>query len=199
MTPRELEAEITRLLKSGLDDRSLRNELDGLAEKEPAFAGFTWFWGPILYLRNRTLFRPFILSRFSRWMLLPKRKVQVITYRKHADRLDPWFEEADRIDDVELFRKLYEWKLDGIFSWRKRLPRSQQICGELRRRFSKATTLTQRQVVLRKFDLWFTMDEETAVALYNAEPNAAGPWIRRRSGSSGGSACGGHIRAGPSS
>ena len=97
MTPRELEAEITRLLKSGMDDRSLRNELDALAEKEPAFPGFTWFWGPILYRRNRTLFRPFILSRFSRWMLLPKRKAEVIHYRKQADRLgfrsgisEPW-------------------------------------------------------------------------------------------------------------
>jgi hypothetical protein len=179
MTPRELEAEITRLLKSGVDDRSLRNELDTLAAKEPAFPGFTWFWGPILYLRNRTLFRPFIMSRFSRWMLLPKRKVDVIGYRKHADRLDPWLEEADRIDDVELFRKLYEWKLDGLYSWRKRGLRSEEICGELRRRFANATTLTQRQVVLRKFELWFTLDEETAVALYKTEPNAAGPFILR--------------------
>jgi hypothetical protein len=179
MTPRELEAEITRLLKSGLDDRSLRNELDTLAEKEPSFPGFTWFWGPILYLRNRTLFRPFIMSRFSRWMLLPKRKVQVIGYRKHADRLDPWLEEADRSDDVELFRRLYEWKLDGLYSWRKRGLRSEEICSELRRRFAKATTLTQRQVVLRKFDLWFLLDEATAVALYQTEPNAAGPFILR--------------------
>jgi hypothetical protein len=34
---RELEAEITRLLKSGLEDRSLRSEMDALAEKEPSF------------------------------------------------------------------------------------------------------------------------------------------------------------------
>lgn len=179
MTPRELEAEITRLLKSGLDDRSLRNDLDALAEKEPAFPGFTWFWGPILYRRNRTLFRPFILSRFSRWMLLPKRKVEVIGYRKHADSLDPWLEESDRLDDAELFRKLYEWKLDDLFSWRKRDARSAEICGELRRRFAAATNLTQRQIVLRKFDLWFTLDETTAVTLYKTDPNAAGAFILR--------------------
>jgi hypothetical protein len=162
-----------------MDDRSLRNELDALAEKEPAFPGFTWFWGPILYRRNRTLFRPFILSRFSRWMLLPKRKTEIINYRKHADRLDPWLEEADRLDDVELFRKLYEWKLDGLYSWRKREPRSEEICGELRRRFAQATSLTQRQVALRKFDLWFKLDEATALMLYQADPKAAGPFILR--------------------
>src|SRR5215510_9087146 len=141
MTPRELEQTIHSLLQRPLSDAELREQLEQLAAAEISFSGFTWLFGPELYRRNRILFRPFILSRFSSYMTLPKWKVEVIHWKADkAKALDAWFAEVDKNDDADLFRRLYEWKLSARFDWRKRDARAKEIIADLQSRFRSAGT-----------------------------------------------------------
>ncbi len=181
MSPKELEQCIRGLLKQPMADTALREQLEKLATDEISFSGFTWLFGPELYRRNRILFRPLILSRFSSFMLLPKWKSEVVHWKgEKAKILEAWLVEADQKDDADLFRRLYEWKLSAAFSWRQRDPRASRIKEDLLPRFAAASRTSQREVVLRKFDLWFTLDEETACRLYDRDHRAAGPFILRR-------------------
>jgi hypothetical protein len=72
MTPKELEQSVRSLLQQSIADAVLREQLEKLAADEISFSGLTWLFGPELYHRNRILFRPFILSRFSTYMVLTK-------------------------------------------------------------------------------------------------------------------------------
>jgi len=181
MTPKELEQATRSLLQRPLADAELREQLEQLAAAEISFSGFTWLFGPELYRRNRILFRPFILSRFSTYVTLPKWKVQVISWKCDKARiLDSWLAEVDKNDDADLFRRLYEWKLSGQFDWRKRDARAKHIIADLQARFQSTGTPARRQILLRKFDLWFELDEASACAVYSADPAAAGPYVLRR-------------------
>lgn len=181
MTPRELEQSIRLLLQQPMADAALREQLEKLAADEISFSGFTWLFGPELYRRNRILFRPFLISRFSSYLILPKWKTEAVRWKgDKAKILEAWLAEVDKNDDADLFRKLYEWKLSEIFDWRKRDARAQQIMTDLLARFGTVATPAQRQTVLRKFDLWFSLDEETACRLYERDPRAAGSFILRR-------------------
>ena len=162
-------------------DAALREQLETLAADEISFSGFTWLFGPELYRRNRILFRPFILSRFSTYMVLPKWKTEMIRWKGDRARiLESWLAEVDKNDDADVFRRLYEWKLSESFDWRKRDTRGQQIMADLATRFRAAATSPQRQVVLRKFDLWFQLDEDNACSLYERDSRAAGQFILKR-------------------
>lgn len=181
MTPKELEQTIRSLLQRPMADADLRSQLEQLATDEISFSGFTWLFGPELYLRNRILFRPFILSRFSSYMVLPKWKTEAIRWKgDKAKILEVWFLEVDKNDETDLFRRLYEWKLSESFDWRKRDVRAQQIMADLQARFHAAATPAHRQTVLRKFDLWFQLDEANACALYERDARAAGSYILKR-------------------
>ncbi len=180
MTATELEKRIRSLLAQPLEDAALREELEKLAASEISFSGFTWLFGPILYRRNRILFRPFIVSRFSTYMVLPHWKTQVHHWPSKADVLEPWLAEVDKNDDADLFRKLYEWKLSSRFDWRKRDARAHEIIKDLQSRFQAAGTPARRQTVLRKFDLWFELDETAACNLYSTDPAAAGSYVLAR-------------------
>jgi len=181
MTPKELEQTIRSLLERPASDAELREQLEKLAAVEISFSGFTWLFGPELYRRNRILFRPFILSRFSTYMVLPKWKTEVIRWKgDKAKILEAWLVEVDKNDEADLFRRLYEWKLSESFDWRKRDARGQRIMLELQARFAAAATSPQRQTVLRKFDLWFSLDEDNACRLYERDSRAAGQFILRR-------------------
>jgi hypothetical protein len=181
MTPKELEQNIRALIERPLADAELRTQLEQLAAAEVSFSGFTWLFGPELYRRNRLLFRPFILSRFSTYMVLPKWKSEVIHWKgDKAKILEAWLSEVDKNDDTDLFRRLYEWKLSGRFDWRKRDARAREIVADLQSCFQSAGSPARRQTVLRKFDLWFDLDEAPACALYSVDPPAAGPYILRR-------------------
>jgi hypothetical protein len=137
MTPKELEQTIRTLMQRPMADTELREQLEQLAAVEISFSGFTWLFGPELYRRNRILFRPFILSRFSTYMTLPTWKVEVIHWKgDKAKILDAWLAEVDKNDDADLFRRLYEWKLSGRFDWRKRDARAQEIIADLRHAFN---------------------------------------------------------------
>jgi hypothetical protein len=181
MTPKELEQSIRTLLQRPMADAELREQLEKLAAVEISFSGFTWLFGPELYRRNRILFRPFVLSRFSTYLILPKWKTQPIRWKgDKAKTLEAWLIEADQHDDADLFRRLYEWKHSESGAWRKPDARARRITAELQTRFRAATTSPQRQTVLRKFDLWFELDEENACSLYERDHRAAGPFILRR-------------------
>ncbi len=181
MTPKELEQAIRSLLQRPLADAELREQLEQLAAAEISFSGFTWLFGPELYRRNRILFRPFILSRFSTYMNLPKWKVELIHWKgDKAQILQAWLAEVDKNDDADLFRRLYEWRLRERFDWRKRDAQAKEIIADLQARFQSAATPARRQTVLRKFDIWFELDEASACALYPVDPTAAGPYVLRR-------------------
>ena len=180
MTPKELEQTIRALLPRPMSDAELREQLEKLAATEISFAGFTWLFGPELYRRNRILFRPFILSRFSTYMVLPKFRTEMISWKgDKAKLLDPWLAEVDRHDDADLFRRLYEWRLEAKYGWKLRDKRSEEITRDLLARYRGADTSGKRQMVLRKFDLWFQLTEDTACALYELDPKAAVTFILR--------------------
>jgi len=180
MTPKELEQTIRSRLKQPLADAALREQLEKLAAAEVSFSGFTWLFGPELYRRNRILFRPFILSRFSTYMVLPKWKTEIIHWKGDKARiLDPWLAEVDQNDDADLFRRLYEWKLTAKYNWQVRDKRSAEITRELLSRYRNADTTGKRQMVLRKLDLWFQFSEDSACALYEIDPKAAPGFILR--------------------
>lgn len=181
MTPKELEQSIRSLLHEPLADGVLRERLETLAVNETSFSGFTWLYGPELYRRNRVFFRPLILSRFSTFLLLPKWRAVPIPWKgDKAKILEAWLERVDKDDDVELFRRLYEWRLSIIDRRRDKGARDRHVRTELQLRFAAAKTSGQRQIILRKFNLWFELDEATAVELYQRDPRLAAPFILSR-------------------
>src|SRR5262245_65527129 len=88
---------IEQLTESQPDDSRLRDHLEGLARDE-AFPGLTWYWGPLLYGRNRAMFRPLITHRFSDWNTAAGRWSRV-PWAKHADRLEAWLDACRRNRD----------------------------------------------------------------------------------------------------
>src|SRR5207247_9057720 len=104
MNPKDLEHSIRALMRQRMTEAELREQLENLAVAEISFSGFTWLFGPELYRRNRILFRPFILSRFSTYMVLPKFRSEMIHWKgAKAGVLDPWLAEVDRADAAQLF------------------------------------------------------------------------------------------------
>lgn len=181
MAPRELEQQIRDLLRQPLADVALRERLEALALAEISFSGFTWLFGPELYRRNRILFRPLILSRFSSILILPKWRTEPVRWKGDvAARLESWMADTDRNDDIDLFRRLYEWKLTDTHGWRQPDARARQIIGDLFSRIDAASSAAQRQTLLRKFDLWYSLDEESACRLYSFDPRLAPAYILRR-------------------
>ena len=139
MNPKDLEHSIRALMRQRMTEAELREQLENLAVAEISFSGFTWLWGPELYRRNRVLFRPFILSRFSTYMILPKWKTETIKWKgDKAEILDEWLKEVDHNDDADLFRRLYEWKLSSRYENNLRDRRSKEIGQELLGRFRAA-------------------------------------------------------------
>lgn len=172
---KELRQKLKQLFDSKLEDGALRRELETLTQ-ERAFPGLTWFWGPQLYQKNRAVFRPFILSHFSTWLAESNWRFKTVAWKGEvAKKLDPWLEEVDKADDVELFRRLYSWKHQtsswgGIdkAEWRR----------ELSSRFEAASPARKR-IVLQKLDLWPDLDEKTALELHGIDAKAATPFILR--------------------
>ena len=178
MKPADLEREIRALLEAPLENAELRERLERLAAEQPAFSGFTWLWGPILYRRNRIVFRPFILARFSTFLMVSRFKWKAVKWKGSTGQaLDEWLAMVDREDDVELFRRLKSWKLTPPGSWRLD---SKTWRTELLQRFNAADSAPGREIVLRKYDTWFEFDEATAMELYATDPKASAPFILRR-------------------
>jgi hypothetical protein len=172
----KVEAEVRRFLGQSLQDDDLRARLEALAV-QLAFPGLTWLWGPDLYRRNRVLFRPFILAHFGTTLFVKKWQWQAVAWKGPiGEALDRWLAEVDRNDDVDLFRRLYQWKTTQG-GWRQDTPAT--IRSDLIRRFEKAPTPATRAVVLDKFNFWFELDEPTALKLFTIDRASAGVYIQR--------------------
>jgi hypothetical protein len=180
MELKALDKAIRRVLGEDWPDEQLRSKLEALAETEQNFGGFTWVWGPVLYARNRVLFRPFILGRFGQGVIVGKYRWEAVRWKGDvAEALEPWLQEVDRRDDIELFRRLYEWKLGALGTGAIKDARQKAISPDLIRRFRGAATRANRDTVLQKFALWYELDEPTALELYRIDPLSAGPFILR--------------------
>lgn len=165
-----IEARIRELLASSLDGATLRRHFDELAQ-ERHFAGFTWLWGPKLYARDRVRFRPFIRANFSDF------RVETTPqgwWSWHANDwrpdLEAWLVETDRADDADLFRRL--------FAWKHRASALEEIGRkELAARITADKTPGRVQVTLQKLDLWFRLDEATALLVYERGGEAGEKFI----------------------
>lgn len=168
--PHEVEAEVRGLLDSRLTDQELRGRLDQVA-LEPGFHGVPMtVWAHRLYERNRVVFRPFILSHFATFTWF-RHKWKAIPWKgSHAAVLEPWLAQVDAASDVELFRRLYVWKISSQAGWRgtDRIWRK-----DLLARLRTAGTRHERQQVLARFDTGSWLDEPTAIEIYSLDPEAA--------------------------
>lgn len=171
----DLEVHLRKLLKEPLPDVALRTSLEALASVEPCFGGLTWLWGPALYERDRILFKPLIMGRFASSYIDHRKRWQRVEWKGEAARqLDQWLAKADALDDVPLVRRLIDWKTRGT-TWRGRDQKA--FLAELRRRLQAAATPAAKSVELDKMNLWFQLDEDTALEVHRAEPIAGKRFI----------------------
>lgn len=170
--PKELERKVRSLLGAALDDRALLAELEALG-RHHGFYGLTFLWGPVLHKRNPVLFRPFILAHFSThrwtggWRYSP--------VRWQGD-LTAWLAEVDGKDDMELFQRLWYWKVMDAAGWRTDKA-NKLFVQELQRRLTPNLGAARWRLELRKLDVWFQLDEPTAIDMLEHDPAAAGPFI----------------------
>ena len=170
---REMDTAIRSVLARRQSDEALRSALEALARR-PYFRDFTWLWGPALHVRDRVRFRPLLLSWFAPGTLTAAGTWVDPWKGENAAALETWLADADRADDVEVFRRLYAWKLAG--------PRGAKLDTMWRedvvRRFQAAPSRSARHTVLAKVDLnEERLDEPTALALDTVDPEAARAFI----------------------
>lgn len=165
-------AELRRLLQTS-DDRALLGLLEARSGELP-FRGFSWLWAPHVYARNRVLFRPLISANLATFLVVDKSWERVEWKGEVAKALAPWLEAVDRDDDVALFKVLYQWRAGDTL---RRKVAAERWRRELRERFERAGTPATRAVVLRKFDMWFELDEDSALALYRLDRTATADFV----------------------
>jgi hypothetical protein len=166
---KEMDAAVRAVLARGLGDEELRDALDELSTRN-WFREFFWLWGPAVSRRNRVLFRPFILNHFSSWSIDAKGKSFAPWNKSEtAHELQALLEDADRRDDVEVFRKLYGWRLLQVVGWNKA---EAQWHKDLLERARAAQGRTAFNTALAKLNLReaYALDEPTALALYELDP-----------------------------
>ena len=163
------------LLRDAPDSEALRAGLEELS-KEYAFPGLTHLWGPELYARAPLMFRPFILAHFSFSAFEKKWKYRTVEWKgQEGQRLEAWLQEVDRANDIELYRRLYSWRLlsqhkhKGDKVWVK----------DLLARFEAAPDRQTRRQEMLKHDLFYWLDEPAAVTLYKKDAKLAAPFILR--------------------
>ena len=159
------------------DGRELRNRLEGMTAN-PQFGAFGWLWAPRLYNRNRALFRPFILQYFADHFVIrePQWSWVRVDYAGEVERsLDPWLAQLEKDGETALFYRIYAWKHRGENGWGVD---SAAWCRDLSERFVAASQV-QRPKLLELYNQPGTLDEDTALRLYDAEPALAAPFILR--------------------
>jgi hypothetical protein len=171
-TPRGLkasvvEANLRELFAQPLADADLRSRLEELAG-EGTFPPLVPLWGPVLYRRNRIAFGTFILEHFphpwnrASWGVSPT-------------ILEEWLREVERNGDLELFRRLYSWKI----TVERGFPDQQRWWADLKQAFTAAGSWQDRVQVMAKYDLGLQLGEDQAVELYECDPGASRPFILR--------------------
>jgi hypothetical protein len=169
MEPKALIRAIDQLLESQPDNKRLRDNLEGLS-KDPAFPGVTWSWGPKLYARSRPIFRSFILNQFSDWAVDAKGKWTRVYWTDHSKELEDWLTAARAARDTNLIRRLLRWKYAKIKGWGTDDVR---FSAALLEAYRAASGPAARAVVLDEFNDWFTLDEGTAVKLYETDQRSS--------------------------
>lgn len=170
---RDLEFELREVLVQRQGDEVLKAELEKLAGNS-LFRDYTWLWGPVVYGRNRKLFRAFVLTHFSMWALGSEGKYVDAWEGEGALSMEWWLDAADKVDDVELFRRLHSWRLSRL-GWRQM---QSQWRKDVLERFQRATSRMARRTTLEKVDiklLW--LDEPTALSLYEVDAEVSRPFI----------------------
>jgi hypothetical protein len=164
----KLHAALDELERSSLPDTELRDALEQLAD-DRFFIQLAWRYGPWLAEKSPVVFGPFLLSRYSQMALgRDGRYFQPWQDDRSKDALETWLRAADERDEIELFRRLYQWRSWSVHGndidrvWRE----------DLYRRFVKAKTAGERAVVLKKLEHAGTLDVETAVQLYERDAEA---------------------------
>ena len=156
------------------DDATLRSELERLS-RQWAFAGYTWFWGPRLWERNRVLFRPFILAHFATWERRSKHQWKPVKWKGTIGKaLDQWLQSVEATEEVALFQSLLNWQVNSQEGIGVRgSKRAARFRRELMSRFESATSPGERQLVLDRFRSSWWMDEDVAVKMYQLDHRCA--------------------------
>lgn len=163
LKPRQLEERVKAVLADPKPDMARLEELS----RNWHFHGLTLLWAPVLWKRDPITHRAFILAHMSshagfkpiRW----------------TGELTNWLAEVDAKDDVELFQRLWQWKVMDSAGW-KSAKANPIFNAELKQRLQSLSPARWR-LELRKMDVWFQLDEDTALMLFEQDQAAAGPFI----------------------
>jgi hypothetical protein len=177
----DLDAQLRDLFAQPLADAALRSRLDDLTD-EAAFPPLVPLWGPILYRRNRVVFVPLILEHFPQvWARAPWGTAPTV--------LGEWLQEVERNGDLELFRRLYSWKITK----ERGFPDEERWWSDLKQAYTDATSWQERLQALVKYEIGLQLREEQAVELYERDPGPARDFILRHTLSSGGRGAAGRL------
>jgi hypothetical protein len=168
MEPKALIRAIDSLMESQPDNKRLRDHLEGLT-RDPAFPGLTWYWGPKLYARNRAIFRPMIMTNFSDWAQTAKGGWVRVLWTDHEKDLEAWLNALRQTRDSALVRRLIRWKYASAKTWGIDEKRFRAALIDA---YRAASGPAARAIVLDEFNDWFSLDETTALALYEADRSA---------------------------
>ena len=171
---RQLHRELDELLARQLDDRSLRDALDTLSGRRGLPLVFYRLVRPLLE-RDPVLFAPLIRPRLEYWGYDANGK-QIAPWKTPEGQrdLDWLLGFADDRDDIPLFRQ-------AMLIWLAQFgrQRNQHFCQQLRWRFERARSAHQQASVLARFADLGTLDDETALALYEHAPDLVKDYLRR--------------------
>ena len=170
---------VAKLLEAeSLDDAALLGVLEELAARQPAFALLTGLWGPALYRRHRALYRGFILRRFRSAGYDPGRGAWRVApwSGPYQEELERWLQLAESLEDAEVFRRLYRWRLTegqpagprDVGRWRE------DLCAQVEQ--ARGGSAARRRV-LERYDQPFELRELQALTLYRCDPEAARDYI----------------------
>ncbi len=105
---KKLKQTIVWHLENISDDRALRDKLEALASTQH-FRALTWFWAPLLYARNRAMFRPFISQYWAQHWVPPTNswRWELAAWEGEvAKSLDPWLVQVEKDWEGGFFRRL---------------------------------------------------------------------------------------------
>lgn len=157
--------DIQLLIMSTPDDGELAIKLSELAATDWELAKNVGHWGPLLYARNRQVFAAIILRSVSSWTLSDPKVIE------------PWMAQADANGDYALFRALYECSLASQSDWGRR---AKYWENDFITAFRSAPDRGARRTVIEKYGLWFDIDDDFALSLYQADPVVAKDFLIRR-------------------
>lgn len=161
---RHLRRTLEQLFASQSNDQRLRDHLEGL-QRDQALGELTPFWGPLLYQRNRALFRPFILNNFATWGRTASGRWRLLKWSDDASALDAWLAAARDARDTVMVRRLLPWKYAGE-QWGIDAERWRPA---LLAEFARAGNPAARRQVLEEYASHVALDEDTALALYRVD------------------------------